>query len=166
MDVARKSFVGLAWLFALAVAIQFLLAGLGVLGGESIEAHRQWGFVVLHLIPILMLVAAIAGRMGRSVIGLTVLLLLLVSAAPVCRPRTRPAVAAVAPRAQRLVDLVLVFTGGFPRHEGGTLEGHPLIATILPIPLDDLSPWLRVTSPVRNREGADSSFQPAPRRRT
>jgi hypothetical protein len=82
MDVARKSFVGLAWLFVLAVAIQFLLAGLGVLGGESIEAHRQWGFVVLHLIPILMLVAAIAGRMGRSVIGLTVLLFLLVFLQP------------------------------------------------------------------------------------
>jgi hypothetical protein len=35
MDVARKVFVGLAWLFVLAVAIQFLLAGLGVLGGEA-----------------------------------------------------------------------------------------------------------------------------------
>ena len=42
MDGARKFFVGLAWLFVLAVAIQFLLAGLGVLGGESIDAHRQW----------------------------------------------------------------------------------------------------------------------------
>jgi hypothetical protein len=85
MDVARKTFVGLAWLFVLAVAIQFLLAGLGVLGGESIEAHRQWGFVVLHLIPILMLVAAIIGRMGRSVIGLTILLFLLVFLQP-CLP--------------------------------------------------------------------------------
>jgi hypothetical protein len=82
MDVARKSFVGLAWLFVLAVAIQFLLAGLGVLGGESIEPHRQWGFVALHLIPILMLVSAIVGRMGRSVIGLTVLLFLLVFLQP------------------------------------------------------------------------------------
>jgi Family of unknown function (DUF6220) len=82
VDVARKSFVGLAWLFVLAVAIQFLLAGLGLMGGESIEAHRQWGFVALHLIPILMLVAAIVGRMGRYVIGLTVLLFLLVFLQP------------------------------------------------------------------------------------
>jgi Family of unknown function (DUF6220) len=82
MNVARKSFVGLAWLFVLAVAIQFLLAGLGVLGGESIEAHRQWGFIVLHLIPILMLIAAIVGRMGRTVIVLTVVLFLLVFLQP------------------------------------------------------------------------------------
>ena len=82
MDVARKLFVGLAWLFVLAVAIQFLLAGLGVLGGESIEPHRLWGFFVLHLIPILMLIAAIVGRMGRTVIALTVALFLLVFVQP------------------------------------------------------------------------------------
>lgn len=82
MEVARKFFVGLAWLFVLAVAIQFLLAGLGVLGGESMEAHRQWGFIVLHLIPILMLIAAIVGRMGRNVLALTVVLFLLVFVQP------------------------------------------------------------------------------------
>jgi hypothetical protein len=82
MHVARKIFVGLAWLFVLAVAIQFLLAGLGVLGGESLEPHRQWGFIVLHLIPILMLIAAIVGRMGRTVIVLTVVLFLLVFLQP------------------------------------------------------------------------------------
>ena len=82
MDVARKIFVGLAWLFVLAVAIQFLFAGLGVLGGESLEPHRQWGFIVLHLLPILMLIAAIVGRMGRTVIVLTVVLLLLVLLQP------------------------------------------------------------------------------------
>ena len=83
MDVARKSFVGLAWLFVLAVAIQFLLAGLGVLGGESMELHRQWGFLVLHLIPILMLIAAIVGRMGRAFLVLTVVLFLLVFVQPI-----------------------------------------------------------------------------------
>ena len=82
MDVARKIFLWLAWLFVLAVAIQFLLAGIGVLGGESIEAHRQWGFIVLHLIPILMLIAAIVGRMGRTVLALTVVLFLLVFLQP------------------------------------------------------------------------------------
>jgi hypothetical protein len=74
--------VGLAWLFVLAVAIQFLFAGLGVLGAESLEPHRQWGFIVLHLIPILMLIAAIVGRMGRTVIALTVVLFLLLFLQP------------------------------------------------------------------------------------
>ena len=82
MGVARKLFVGFAWLFVLAVAIQFLLAGLSVLGGESMEAHRQWGFIVLHLIPILMLIAAIVGRMGRNVHALTGVLFLLVFVQP------------------------------------------------------------------------------------
>ena len=82
MHAAPRIFVGLAWLFVLAVAIQFLLAGLGVLSGESLEAHRQWGFVVLHLIPILMFTAAIIGRMGRTVISLTVALFLLVFLQP------------------------------------------------------------------------------------
>jgi hypothetical protein len=82
MATARKAFVVLSWLFVLAVAIQFLLAGLGVLGGESLEPHRQWGFIVLHLIPILMLIAAIIGRMGRTVIVLTVVLFLLVFLQP------------------------------------------------------------------------------------
>ncbi len=82
MQVARKVFVGLAWLFVLAVAIQFLLAGLGVLGGESLDPHRQWGFVVLHLIPILLIIAAVVARMGRVVIGMTVGLLVLVFLQP------------------------------------------------------------------------------------
>jgi hypothetical protein len=82
MDIARKTFVVLAWLFVLAVAIQFLLAGLGLMGGESLEPHRQWGFIVLHLIPILMLIASIVGRMGRTAIVLTVVLFLLVFLQP------------------------------------------------------------------------------------
>jgi Family of unknown function (DUF6220) len=82
MLTSLRVFVGLAWLFVLAVAIQFLLAGLGVLGGESLEPHRQWGFIVLHLIPILMLIAAIIGRMGRNVIALTVGLFVLVFLQP------------------------------------------------------------------------------------
>jgi hypothetical protein len=82
MIAARKVFLVLAWLFLLAVAIQFLLAGLGVLGGESLEAHRQWGFTALHLIPVLMLAAAAIGRMGRAVIGLTFGLFVLVFLQP------------------------------------------------------------------------------------
>jgi Family of unknown function (DUF6220) len=78
MKWAQVAFQVLAWLFVLGVAIQFLLAGLGVLGGEGIGAHREWGFTALHLLPILMLIAAVIARMGRLIIGLTVLLFVLV----------------------------------------------------------------------------------------
>lgn len=42
------------------------------------EPHRQLGFLVLHLVPILMLIAAIVRRMERTVIALTGGLILLV----------------------------------------------------------------------------------------
>jgi Family of unknown function (DUF6220) len=82
MALARRIYTGLGWLFVLAVAIQFFLAGLGVLGGESLEAHRQWGFIVMHIIPILMLIAAIVGKLGWRFIGLTILLFVLVFLQP------------------------------------------------------------------------------------
>lgn len=80
MTWVRPAYMALAWLFVLGVAIQFFLAGLGMpeLGGESFEAHRQWGFITLHIIPILMFVAALGGRMGRKYIGWTLVLFVLV----------------------------------------------------------------------------------------
>ena len=110
MDVARKVFVWLAWLFLFAVAIQFFLAGLGVLGGESLEAHRQWGFIVLHLIPILMFIAAITGRMGRTVLGLTAALFLLVFLQPLfASPELDPRWL----RSLHVLNALFIFTLGF-----------------------------------------------------
>ena len=117
MNVARKIFVGLAWLFVLAVAIQFLLAGLGVLGGESLEPHRQWGFSVLHLLPILMLIAAIVGRMGRTVIILSVVLLLLVGLQPLfVDPELNPPWL----RSLHVLDALFIFALGFLLAQRGT----------------------------------------------
>ena len=81
--IACKAYLGLSWLFLLAVAIQFFLAGLGVLGGGNIDLHRQWGFYALHLIPILMFVAALLGRMGGRIIGSTAALFALVFIQPI-----------------------------------------------------------------------------------
>ena len=119
MDVARKTFVGLAWLFVLAVAIQFFLAGLGVLGGESLEAHRQWGFIVLHLIPILMFIAAIVGRMGRTVLGLTAALFLLVFLQPLfADPELHPRWL----RSFHVLNALFIFALGYRLARRG--EGH------------------------------------------
>ena len=117
MELARKIFVGLAWLFVVAVAIQFLLAGLGILGGESMEPHRAWGFLVLHLIPILMFIAAIVGRMGRAAIGLTGALFLLVFLQPLF------ADAGLDPRWLRslhVLNALFIFALGFHLVQRGT----------------------------------------------
>jgi Family of unknown function (DUF6220) len=117
MATARKTFVVLAWLFVLAVAIQFLLAGLGVLGGESLEPHRQWGFIVLHLIPILMLIAAIIGRMGRTVIVPTAVLFLLVFIQPLfVDPELQPRWL----RSLHVLNALFIFALGYHLAQRGT----------------------------------------------
>jgi hypothetical protein len=78
------SFRLLSYLFLIAVMIQFFLAGYGImeLCNEGLDAHRDWGFAVLHLIPLLMFGAAIWAKMGRVTIGMVVVLFLLVLIQP------------------------------------------------------------------------------------
>ncbi|HEY7268618.1 MAG TPA: DUF6220 domain-containing protein [Dehalococcoidia bacterium] len=85
MRIARQAYMGLAYLFVLGVVIQVFLAGLGIFGdnlqfaeGDDLDPHRFFGFVVMHIIPILMFIAALVGRMRWTFIGLTVLLFLMV----------------------------------------------------------------------------------------
>ena len=81
----QMSFRLLSYLFLIAVVIQFFLAGMGTaeLGGESIEAHRAWGYAALHLIPLLMFGAAIWAKMGRVTIGMVFALFVLVFIQPI-----------------------------------------------------------------------------------
>lgn len=90
---ATFAFRMLSYLFLVAVAIQFFLAGLGLseLGGKSIEAHRQWGFIVMHVIPLLMFGTAIAAKAGRVTIGMVVLLFVLVALQPLWANFDNPA---------------------------------------------------------------------------
>ena len=127
MARARKVFVVLAWSFVAAVAIQFLLAGLGILGGESLEPHRQWGFVALHLIPVLMLIAAIVGRMGRTVIGMTIGVFVLVFLQPLfAAPDLEPQWL----RSLHVLNALLIAGVGYDlaRRTSSTLrEAHPQV---------------------------------------
>jgi Family of unknown function (DUF6220) len=68
----------LAMLWAIAVVVQVFLAGLGIFGATSYDAHTSFGGI-LHGITALLVILAIAGpRTGRD-IGMAVALLVLVT---------------------------------------------------------------------------------------
>ena len=65
MQILRRIHLALAWAFVAGVVVQVFLAGLGVFDSpERFEVHRTWGYT-LELLPILLLVLAAAGRLGR-----------------------------------------------------------------------------------------------------
>jgi hypothetical protein len=67
---------GLAWVVLAGVLLQFYLAGMALFGAASFEIHRTLGYLLVAP-AILLLVLALAGRLGRLLIGLSVLLVLL-----------------------------------------------------------------------------------------
>jgi hypothetical protein len=76
MAWARPAYRWLIWLFLLGLGIQFFLAGLGTLGGESIDAHRGLGSLLV-LVSLVLVVLAAIGRLQRPIIPMTVVLLIL-----------------------------------------------------------------------------------------
>ena len=71
-----KAYSATAWLILALGVLQFFLAGLGVFGASSFEAHESVGWIV-HTLTVLVLVFAVAGpRTGRDIgmaVGLVVL---------------------------------------------------------------------------------------------
>jgi hypothetical protein len=80
--IARIILVGLAWLFLFGVAVQYFLAGLGTLGGESMDAHEGLGYAVLHFFPILILIAALVARASKPTIIMSVVLVVVTLVQP------------------------------------------------------------------------------------
>jgi len=63
--VARSIHLVIAWLFVIGLLAQVFLAGLGVFsGGSAFTNHRDFGYL-LTLLPVLLLVAALAGGLGK-----------------------------------------------------------------------------------------------------
>jgi len=83
--LVRKVYAGLAWLYVAGVVAQFALAGLGLpqLGGAGMSAHADFGYVAVHMTPILLVIAALVGRVGRRLVWLTVTLALVAFAEPI-----------------------------------------------------------------------------------
>jgi hypothetical protein len=69
---ARILYFGLAALYLAAVVVQFFLAGLGTFGGDF-DPHAVLGFII-GIGSLALLVVAAVGRLPRTMLGLTVLL--------------------------------------------------------------------------------------------
>lgn len=73
MNSARVLFFGLTAIYLLAVLVQFFLAGLATFGSPDWDAHTGLGFV-LTISTLLLFVLALVGRLPRSMILVTLLL--------------------------------------------------------------------------------------------
>jgi hypothetical protein len=85
MTVVRRVFAVLAWVYLAGVVVQFFLAGLGLpqLGGEGMGAHAEFGYIALHLTPILLILGSTIGRTGRVLIVWTVVLAVVAFVQPI-----------------------------------------------------------------------------------
>ena len=63
----RITYVLVAWLYLAGLVTVAFAAGLGLLGGSTMQLHVESGYI-LHLAPILLLLAAWGARVGRPTI--------------------------------------------------------------------------------------------------
>jgi len=66
---ARYAYLALAWAFVAGVVLQVFFIGLGLFAGsEYRQLHADFGWTILHLSPLLILVAVPIARAGRTAI--------------------------------------------------------------------------------------------------
>jgi uncharacterized membrane protein len=75
---ATKAYYALALLIAVGVVVQVFLAGLGIFGAESFDAHKSSGWIIHTAAIVLFLLALLGPRTGRA-IGLSFGLLALMT---------------------------------------------------------------------------------------
>jgi hypothetical protein len=79
-SVLRQVHAWVAWLFVASIVVQVFLAGaaIGNLGGSgNFDAHISFGYEVMGIIALAVLLTAIAARAGRRNIGISFGLLVL-----------------------------------------------------------------------------------------
>lgn len=69
----RFLFAALAWAFVVGVVVQVFLAGVGLFGVSGMDLHVGFGYLIVY-IPLLMLIVALAARPDRRTVWLTVAL--------------------------------------------------------------------------------------------
>ena len=95
---ATTAYYALALAIAAGVVVQIFLAGLGIFGAESFEAHKGFGWII-HTLAILLFLLALLGPRTRRAIGLSfgLLVLMTVQIAFVNTREDAPYVAALHP---------------------------------------------------------------------
>jgi hypothetical membrane protein len=96
---ARVVHLLLSWLFVVGLVVQVFLAGLGVFQDPTrFELHRSLGYS-LSIVPLLMIVAALVGGMGRRMVllALAVFVLFMLQSVLVALRTSSPMVAALHP---------------------------------------------------------------------
>jgi len=79
-SIARRLHLAAAWLFVAAIVIQVFLAGAAIanLGGSGdFATHREFGYSVVGLVALAVLITAVAGGLPRRQIGISFGLLVL-----------------------------------------------------------------------------------------
>lgn len=75
VSYVRYAFLGLVWIYLAGIVVQTFLAGAALFSpGHDFEAHRTLGYL-LHLVPVLLLIVAAVGRVGREILLWTAALL-------------------------------------------------------------------------------------------
>ena len=64
---ATTAYYGLALLIAVLVVVQVFLAGLGIFGAESFDAHEGFGWILHTAAIVVFLLALLGPRTGRSI---------------------------------------------------------------------------------------------------
>ncbi len=101
------------WLFVACCVVQVFLAGLGVFSDPAqFEVHRNFGYT-FGLLLLVILIAAIAERMGRWHIGMAILLMVLfaLQSVFVALRSSAPTIAALHPLNGFLILLIAIVVG-------------------------------------------------------
>jgi uncharacterized protein DUF6220 len=108
---ARVAYVVAAWLFVLCVLVQLFLAGMGVFAGaQNFIAHRDFAYLFGWL-ALVMVIAALVGRMPRRMVLLSALLvgLMALQSVFIVFRTQQPAVASLHPVNGGLILLLAVW---------------------------------------------------------
>ena len=124
---ARRVLPIVAWLFVACSIIQVFLAGLGVFENPArFVTHRDFGYTFSALV-LALIILAIVGRMGRRVIGLTLLLLVMfvLQSVFVAFRTSQPMIAALHPVNGFLIILVGIVLAREGRRVGWPTPSNP-----------------------------------------